>query len=83
MREIIKNYRDKIINLRDSILKLYNEYKFIYLKKAIRHATPGNNENTGEENVMDWFLLEGNSTNECSNITTLINQFRAKMIDYN
>ena len=30
MREIIKKYRDKIINLRDSILKLYNEYKFIY-----------------------------------------------------
>ena len=60
-----------------------DEYKFIYLKKAIRHATPGNNENTGEENVMDWFLLEGNSTDECSNITTLINQFRAKMIDYN
>jgi hypothetical protein len=28
MREIIKKYRDKIINLRDSILKLYNEYKF-------------------------------------------------------
>ena len=30
MREIIKKYRDKIINLRDSILKLYNEYKLIY-----------------------------------------------------
>ena len=58
-------------------------YKFIYLKKAIRHATLGNDEITGEENVMDWFLLEGNSTNDCSDITALINQFRAKMIDYN
>ena len=58
-------------------------YKFIYLKKAIRHATLGNDEITGEENVIDWFLLEGNSTSECSDITALINQFRAKMIDYN
>ena len=57
-------------------------YKFIYLKKAIRHATPNNNENTGEENVMDWFLLEGNTTTECNDITALINQFRTKMIDY-
>ena len=60
-----------------------NEYKYLYLKKAIRHATPNNNEITGEENVMDWFLLEGNSTTECSDITALINQFRTKMIDYN
>ena len=60
-----------------------DEYKFIYLKKAIRHATPNNDEITGEENVMDWFLLEGNSTDDCSDITVLINQFRAKMIDYN
>ena len=60
-----------------------DSYKFLYLKKAIRHATPNNNENTGEENVMDWFLLEGNSTNDCSDITALINQFRTKMIDYN
>ena len=60
-----------------------NYYKFLYLKKSIRHATPNNNETTGEENVMDWFLLEGNSTTECNDITTLINQFRAKMIDYN
>ncbi len=59
-----------------------DEYKFIYLKKAIRHATPNNNEITGEENVMDWFLLEGNSTNTCSDISALITQFRAKMIDY-
>ena len=60
-----------------------NYYKFLYLKKAIRHATPGNNEITGEENVMDWFLLEGNTTNECNDISALISQFRAKMIDYN
>ena len=60
-----------------------NYYKFLYLKKAIRHATPNNDEIYGEENVMDWFLLEGNSTNECNDITSLINQFRAKMIDYN
>ncbi len=60
-----------------------NTYRYIYLKKAIRHATPGNNEITGEENVLDWFLLEGNSTDECSDITALINQFRTKMIDYN
>ena len=60
-----------------------NYYKFLYLKKAIRHATSGNNEITGEENVMDWFLLEGNSTNECNDISALITQFRAKMIDYN
>ncbi len=40
-------------------------------------------EIAGEENVMDWFLLEGNSTDDCSDITVLINQFRAKMIDYN
>ena len=60
-----------------------NEYKFIYLKKAIRHATLNNDEITGEENVMDWFLLEGNSTPECNDITGLINQFRTKMIDYN
>ena len=60
-----------------------NTYKFLYLKKAIRHATPGNNEITGEENVMDWFLLEGNTTNECNDISALITQFRAKMIDYN
>lgn len=46
-------------------------------------ATPENNEITGEENVMDWFLLEGNTTNECNDISALINQFRAKMIDYN
>lgn len=58
-------------------------YKFLYLKKAIRHATPNNNEITGEENVMDWFLLEGNTTNECNDISALITQFRAKMIDYN
>ena len=58
-------------------------YKFIYLKKAIRHATLNNDEDTGEENVMDWFLLEGNSTDDCSDITALINQFRTKMIDYN
>ena len=60
-----------------------NYYKFLYMKKAIRHATLNNNENTGEENVMDWFLLEGNSTAECNNIGALITQFRAKMIDYN
>ena len=60
-----------------------NNHKFLYLKKSIRHATPGNNEITGEENVMDWFLLEGNSTPECDDITGLINQFRNKMIDYN
>ena len=60
-----------------------NYYKFLYLKKAIRHATPNNDEIYGEENVMDWFLLEGNSTNDCNDITALINQFRAKMIDYN
>ena len=60
-----------------------NYYKFLYLKKAIRHATPGNNEITGEENVLDWFLLEGNTTNECNDISALITQFRAKMIDYN
>ena len=60
-----------------------NNYKFLYLKKAIRHATPNNDEITGEENVMDWFLLEGNSTPECNDITALINQFRNKMIDYN
>ena len=60
-----------------------NNYKFIYLKKAIRHATPNNNEVTGEENVMDWFLLEGNSTATCNDIGALITQFRAKMIDYN
>ena len=58
-------------------------YKFLYLKKAIRHATPGNDENTGEENVIDWFLLEGNSTDTCNDIIGLINQFRTKMIDYN
>ena len=58
-------------------------YKYIYLKKAIRHATPGNDENTGEENVINWFLLEGNSTDDCTDILGLINQFRAKMIDYN
>ncbi len=63
--------------------KSTNYYKFLYLKKAIRHATPNNNEITGEENVMDWFLLEGNSTNECNDISALITQFRAKMIDYN
>ena len=60
-----------------------NYYKFLYLKKAIRHATPNNDEIYGEENVMDWFLLEGNSTNMCNDISALITQFRAKMIDYN
>ena len=60
-----------------------DEYKFLYLKKSIRHATPNNNEITGEENVMDWFLLEGNSTTECNDISSLITQFRTKMIDYN
>ena len=63
--------------------KSSNYYKFLYLKKAIRHATPNNDEIYGEENVMDWFLLGGNSTNDCNDITALINQFRAKMIDYN
>lgn len=60
-----------------------NNYKFIYLKKAIRHATLNNNENTGEENVMDWFLLEGNTTSSCNDISALITAFRTKMIDYN
>ena len=63
--------------------KSSNYYKFLYLKKSIRHATPDNNEITGEENVMDWFLLEGNSTPECDDISGLITQFRNKMIDYN
>ena len=63
--------------------KSTNYHKFLYLKKAIRHATPNNDEIYGEENVMDWFLLGGNSTNDCNDITALINQFRAKMIDYN
>ena len=69
--------------LRDRTRYYNNNYKFIYLKKAIRHATQNNNELTGPENVMDWFLLEGNSTNNCNDISALITQFRTKMIDYN
>jgi hypothetical protein len=71
--------RTRYYNIKEST---NDAYKFIYLKKAIRHATPNNDENTGEENVINWFLLEGNSTNSCSDITELINQFRSKMIDY-
>ena len=62
-----------------------NEVKFQYLKKAIRDAGDGVNED-----VMTWFLKDGNTTTVTDedtlqtvtvNLPTLISDFRSIMID--
>ncbi|MBQ3468528.1 MAG: InlB B-repeat-containing protein [Bacilli bacterium] len=53
-------------------------YKFIYLKNAIRNATPNNT--SGVEDVKAWFLQ---GSDNVQTDEALIAQFKTKMIDYN